>query len=89
MGEVENLSFEQAFSELEGLVRQLEAGDLSLDEAMAVFERGTTLAATCSAKLDTAELRVRQLVPNVTEGPAGKDYTLFPFEAPAAPDGSY
>ena len=86
MGEVENLSFEQAFGELEELVRRLEAGDLSLDEAMAVFERGTALAAACNARLDAAELKVRQLVPDAAGGLATRDYTLSSLEEPAAPD---
>lgn len=63
MSELEALSFEQAFTELEELVRQLEAGDLSLDQTLALYERGMALAAYCNAKLDNAELRIRQLVP--------------------------
>ena len=45
MSEIENLSFEAAFAELEEVVRRLEEGNLPLDEAMALFERGTALAA--------------------------------------------
>jgi exodeoxyribonuclease VII small subunit len=60
---VEGLSFEQAFQELEETVQRLEAGNLTLEEAIALFERGTQLAAYCGKLLDQAELRVRQLVP--------------------------
>lgn len=60
---VNELTFEQAFEELEAIVRQLEAGQLALDEALALFERGQALAARCGALLDSAELKVRQLVP--------------------------
>ena len=59
---------------------QLEAGDLTLDQAMALFERGTALATQCNAQLDAAELRVQQLVPAVGEYPPGEGYDLTSFE---------
>ena len=43
----EELSFETAFQELEETVRRLEAGGLSLEEALALYERGQELAALC------------------------------------------
>jgi exodeoxyribonuclease VII small subunit len=58
---VEKLNYEQAFSELESIVNALETNQPSLDEAMALFERGQALAHRCASLLDTAELRVRQL----------------------------
>ncbi len=54
-------SFEELYRELEETVRRLEAGDLTLDESLALFERGTALAEQCNTLLDSAELRVRQL----------------------------
>ena len=80
MSEIDKLSFEAAFAELEEMVQQLEAGDLSLDQAMALFERGTALAAHCNARLDAAELRVQQLVPSTGEDASEEDYDLAPFE---------
>ena len=56
-----NLSFEEALAELEGAVRRLEEGDLTLEEAIALYERGMRLAARCSDALDTAELQVQKL----------------------------
>ncbi len=56
-------SFENLFSELEATVAKLEAGDLSLDESLALFQRGMELAKKCGAMLDAAELRIKQLVP--------------------------
>jgi len=53
--------FEGLYAELEETVRRLEAGDLTLDESLALFERGTDLAEQCNNLLDSAELRVRQL----------------------------
>lgn len=59
--ELEALSFEQAFDELEQTVHRLEAGDLTLDEAIATYERGMRLARRCGAALDAAELQIQQL----------------------------
>lgn len=56
-------SFENLFSELESIVAKLEAGDLSLDESLALFQRGMELSKKCGALLDSAELRIKQLVP--------------------------
>ncbi len=80
MSEIENLSFEEAFAELEEVVQQLEAGDLTLDQAMALFERGMALAARCNTRLDAAELRVQQLVPAGDEYSPGEGYDLTSFE---------
>jgi len=59
--EIENLSFEQAFEELGTTVQRLEAGDLALEEAIALYERGMRLAQRCSDALDTADLQVQEL----------------------------
>lgn len=63
MNEIENLTFEQAFADLEETVRKLEAGGLALEESLALFERGQALAARCNAQLDQAELKVKKLSP--------------------------
>jgi exodeoxyribonuclease VII small subunit len=55
------LSYEQAFAELEEIVYSLEANQKSLEESIALFERGQSLALHCAALLDQAELRVRML----------------------------
>jgi len=56
----ENLSYEEAFTELEEMLQQLEAGDLPLEDALALYEKGAALSQYCSQKLDEAELRVSQ-----------------------------
>ena len=56
-------SFEQLFRELEATVGKLEAGDLSLDESLALFHRGMELSKKCGELLDHAELRIKELVP--------------------------
>lgn len=69
MKEINELSFEEAFAELEATVARLEQGDLPLEEAIALFERGQALAAHCGLQLDAAELQVRQLMPDGTTAP--------------------
>jgi exodeoxyribonuclease VII small subunit len=56
------IRFEDAFQELMNIVDQLEAGDLTLDESMALFERGRVLVTLCEKQLNAAELRVTQLL---------------------------
>ncbi|MHB8625022.1 MAG: exodeoxyribonuclease VII small subunit [Aggregatilineales bacterium] len=56
-----NLTFEQAYQELESIVTRLEAGNLSLDESLTLFERGQRLSTWCEDQLNNAELRITQL----------------------------
>jgi exodeoxyribonuclease VII small subunit len=58
---VEELTYEQALAELETIVASLEANKLSLEDAMALFERGQALTKHCIELLDKAELRVKKL----------------------------
>jgi exodeoxyribonuclease VII small subunit len=58
---VDELTYEQALSELEGIVAALESGDHSLDSALELFERGQALARRCASLLDQAELKVKSL----------------------------
>jgi exodeoxyribonuclease VII small subunit len=57
-------SFEELYTELEATIEKLEAGNLSLDEALSLYERGMLLAKQCNAQLDNAELRIRELAPS-------------------------
>jgi exodeoxyribonuclease VII small subunit len=59
--DVDSLSYEQAYAELEEIVYGLETNEKFLEEAIALFERGQALAKHCASLLDKAELRVRQL----------------------------
>ena len=54
-------SFEEIYSRLEASVERLEKGGLTLDEAIALYEDGMTLARTCQARLDEAELKITKL----------------------------
>ncbi len=58
---VDELTYEQAFAELEECVHMLERGDLPLEESLALYERGQELAAYCARLLDEAELKVQQV----------------------------
>ncbi|RZO29719.1 MAG: exodeoxyribonuclease VII small subunit [SAR116 cluster bacterium] len=55
------ISFEDALRELEGIVASLERGDVSLDDAITAFERGTALKAHCQARLEEARMKVEQI----------------------------
>lgn len=63
------LSYEQAYTQLEQTLEALESGDLPLDQALALYEQGAKLAAYCATLLDAAELRVRQWQPGDTTTP--------------------
>jgi exodeoxyribonuclease VII small subunit len=54
--------FEQKLAELETLVNELEAGELSLEDAMTKFERGIVLTRECQQSLSAAEQKVSQLI---------------------------
>lgn len=70
-------SFEAALRELEDIVRKLESGDLSLDDSIALYERGQTLKALCEARLTDARQRIEQIQQNAT----GDAVATRPFDA--------
>ncbi|PPB50912.1 exodeoxyribonuclease VII small subunit [Arthrobacter pityocampae] len=55
---VDTLSYEQAREELVGVVSRLEAGGVSLEESLALWERGEALADRCEAWLEGAKVRL-------------------------------
>jgi exodeoxyribonuclease VII small subunit len=59
--EIESLTFELALRELEQTVARLEGEELTLEESLALYERGQLLAAHCQHQLEQAALRVEQL----------------------------
>jgi exodeoxyribonuclease VII small subunit len=54
--------FEVCLDELEKVVKELEAGDLTLERSLELFERGTVLSETCRKQLEQAETRVEALI---------------------------
>ncbi len=55
------LSFEDALKELETIVQQLERGQVKLDEAIAIYERGVELKRHCEKKLAEAKAKVEKI----------------------------
>ena len=73
---MEALSFEEALSQLEAIVDQLERGDVSLDKAIDAYSRGMALKGHCQARLEEARLKVEQI--KLPEG--GGLVTTKPFD---------
>lgn len=67
-------SFEEAYERLSQIVDQLEHGALSLEESLALYERGRALLVFCQQQIESAELRIQQI-----------DQTDAPNFAPADP----
>jgi exodeoxyribonuclease VII small subunit len=59
---IDDLSFEQALSELEKIVAELESGQAPLERSIEMYERGAWLKAHCEARLQAARLRVEKIV---------------------------
>jgi exodeoxyribonuclease VII small subunit len=68
--------FERSLGRLEEVVKRLEGTDLSLDEAMKLFEEGVTLSRECQKQLEEAEGRIEILLKK-----AGGKIEAVPFEA--------
>ncbi len=66
--DLSEMSYEAAADELEAIVARLEAGNISLDETVRLFERGQQLAAHCHQLLDGAELKVKTLMASGDDG---------------------
>ncbi len=66
---VANLSFEEAYTQLEDIVARLEEGKLPLEATIDLYERGQALARRCEELLSAAELRVQQIEDNGTLRP--------------------
>ncbi len=59
---MEEIRFEEAFSKLEEVVRELEKSDVVLDDALRLYEEGKKYAILCREKLEKAEERMKKLV---------------------------
>lgn len=66
-------SYEQAREELAEVVRTLEAGGVSLEESLALWERGEALAEMCQRWLDGARARLATAEPPPSPDAAGPD----------------
>jgi exodeoxyribonuclease VII small subunit len=63
----DEVSFEEARRELEQIVAKLESGQASLEEAVALWERGDLVYRTCVGKLDAAQGKIEELGKRVEE----------------------
>ena len=74
-----SLSFEASLEELERIVKELEKGDLPLEQSLSLFESGMQLSSQCKRQLEEAETRVEILMRK------GSEIVPVPFnpEAPA------
>ena len=59
---IEEMSFEEAMSELETVVRKLESGSIRLEDAVKIYERGTLLQKYCAEKLKSAKSKIDLLI---------------------------
>jgi exodeoxyribonuclease VII small subunit len=59
---IEELSFEAALKELEGIVSRLEQGEVDLEDSIVLYERGQALKGHCEKKLKAAESRLEKIV---------------------------
>ena len=67
MADKKEISFEAAIAELQSVVDKLEAGQVALEESLALYERGIALVKICNERLDAAEQRVRTVRPESGE----------------------
>ena len=72
--EIAKLSFEDALSELETIVKRLETADMPLEESLALFEKGVKLSEDCRKQLEEAESKVEILLKR------GRKLEAEPFE---------
>lgn len=59
----DGLTYEQAITELEGIIDRIESGEIGLEESVKAYERGVALQNHCKAILARAEQRVSELTP--------------------------
>ncbi|MDS9467059.1 exodeoxyribonuclease VII small subunit [Paracoccus sp. MBLB3053] len=71
MTEIENMSFEEAMRELEATVGKLEHGEATLEESIALYERGAALRKHCDEVLRRAEERVEKITLAANGQPTG------------------
>jgi exodeoxyribonuclease VII small subunit len=69
---VDEMNFEGALRELEGIVSRLEQGEVDLEDSIALYERGQELKAHCEKKLKAAEGRLEKIVLGAS-GPSGSE----------------
>ncbi|KPK66478.1 hypothetical protein AMJ71_04645 [candidate division TA06 bacterium SM1_40] len=77
----EEITFESAMARLEEITRQLEAGEIALDQMIATFREGMELVSYCSKKLEEAELILEKLIGDAGQAIQVEAADLGPEEA--------
>ena len=77
-----DLKFEDQLARLEEIVSALEAGNLRLEESLAVFEEGVALARACARYLEEAERRIEVLARDESGAVSSAPFTWGPDEEP-------
>jgi exodeoxyribonuclease VII small subunit len=72
----ERKSFEKALAELESIVEKMEAGEASLDESLALFEKGVKLAKFLREELGKAEKKIEILLKDAEGKVTGEPFDL-------------
>lgn len=72
--EQESKTFEQSMARLDAIVRQMEQGNVPLEESLKLFQEGTGLVQTCTQLLDQAELEVVKLMKGADGAPVEAEY---------------
>lgn len=62
---IQDLSFEDAIDELEGIVERMELGELSLQDSLSAYQRGAALVTRCRGALDSVSQQVKVLEGNL------------------------
>ena len=73
---IKKRSFEEALDSLEAIVSQLENGDVSLEDSIEIYARGTHLKRHCEEKLRAAAAKVEKIVPSAGVGVSAEPIDL-------------
>jgi len=80
----DEIKFEKAISELEGIVSELEGGDISLEDSIKKYEKGVKLSRLCMEKLSQAERKVEVLAKTLSGEVVKEDFDLDQDESTGA-----
>ncbi len=73
---IKELSFEEALTRLENIVRELESGRTKLDDAVAAYEQAMSLKQLCESKLKAAQLKIEKLEISADDKVSAEEFTV-------------
>ncbi len=83
---MDELTFEQALARLEEIVRQMEEGEVALEQSLSLFEEGVSLSKHCASRLHKAEQRVVTLLQDADGTLRDESYETAEILGPAMRD---